>query len=697
VSCGQLTVAWTAATDTGGSGLKAYNLFRNGVFRKQVVAPATLSAESGLAPSTQYAYAVSAVDNAGNESVRSAEMVATTPACPPPPNAPPRANAGPDQFVQTLAAATFDGSGSADDGAINAYDWTFGDGSSSTGKIVAHSYRTAGTFTATLTVTDNSGQRGTDTAVVTVTNRPPTANAGPDSTVGPGTPVAFDGRGSSDPDGTIASYAWSFGDGTTASGATASHAYGTAGTYTATLTVTDDLGARSSDSAIVTVKAGGGDFVWSRTFGGPTWTDNVVPQATTVAPNGNVIVVGYFAGTADFGAGAVTSVGGDDIFVAAYAAGDGHPLWSKHFGDTSHDFGTAVAVDGSGNIVVGGSFSGTVDFGGAALTSVAANAFLAKFSASGAHLWSKLLNAGSGSTVTGVAVDGAGTLFTTGTFIGTADFGTGAVTSAGQWDGYLLASGGADGRPLWSRRAGGSGIDTPRAVTVDTLGHVVVTGVFQNTADFGGGPLTSAGGYDVFLAQYATADGRHLWSKRFGDTGNDYGIGVDVDGAGNILLGGDFHGTGNFGGGALVDPSAASASYVAKFSSAGASVWSKMFTTDFYDVAMKGLTVDGSGSVVFTVATVGAIDCGGGMLPMSGGGDPVVAKLAGGGAHVWSTRFPSATQSYNASAGVAVDSSGNVLVAGTFTGTIDFGDGPESDPNGRVRDSFDGFLVKLAQ
>lgn len=71
----------------------------------------------------------------------------------------------------------------------------------------------------------------------------------------------FDGTGSSDSDGTIASYAWTFGDGQDGSGATPSHTYGAPGTYTATLTVTDNQGAVDSVSHPVTVSGGGGGSV----------------------------------------------------------------------------------------------------------------------------------------------------------------------------------------------------------------------------------------------------------------------------------------------------------------------------------------------------------------------------------------------------------------------------------------------------
>src|SRR5438093_8393357 len=80
-SCSQINLAWTASTDTGGSGLKGYNVYRNGVFVKQVLAPATSTADPGMAASTTYSYAVAALDNAGNQSATSIPASASTPAC----------------------------------------------------------------------------------------------------------------------------------------------------------------------------------------------------------------------------------------------------------------------------------------------------------------------------------------------------------------------------------------------------------------------------------------------------------------------------------------------------------------------------------------------------------------------------------------------------------------------------------------
>ena len=147
-----------------------------------------------------------------------------------------------------------DSAGSFDpDGTITSFAWTFGDGSTAVGPTATHTYATAGTKTITLTVTDNDLLTGsTSKDVPVVANQKPVAMF---SWTAKYLVVSVDSAGSYDPDGTIASYAWDFGDGSSAVGPTATHTYATAGTKTITLTVTDMDGATGSTSKDVPVVA----------------------------------------------------------------------------------------------------------------------------------------------------------------------------------------------------------------------------------------------------------------------------------------------------------------------------------------------------------------------------------------------------------------------------------------------------------
>lgn len=117
----------------------------------------------------------------------------------------------------------------------------------------------------------------TDSEDITITvnnvNQSPVADAGANQTVLVNEVVSFDGSGSSDPDGSITSYSWNFGDGGSDLGVTTTHSYATAGTYTVTLAVTDNEGASSQDTAIITVNS-------SDTINAPTGLSATVSGAT---------------------------------------------------------------------------------------------------------------------------------------------------------------------------------------------------------------------------------------------------------------------------------------------------------------------------------------------------------------------------------------------------------------------------------
>ena len=262
-AAGRVTVKWTANWDYDNEKL-TYKVIRDGQIATPVHQVSQLSRfwerpvltfeDSGLAPSSTHTYQIIATDPFGNE-VRSGTVSVTVMAG--------AANTAPvARFTETVSGltASFDGSTSTDpDGTIASHAWEFGDGGTATGAKASRTYAAAGTYTVKLTVTDNAGathsvSRAITVAAPTPANTPPTAAF---THTAAGLAASFDGSTSSDADGTIASYAWDFGDGGTATGVRASRTYAAAGTYTVKLTVTDNAGATNVVSRAVTVTAAG--------------------------------------------------------------------------------------------------------------------------------------------------------------------------------------------------------------------------------------------------------------------------------------------------------------------------------------------------------------------------------------------------------------------------------------------------------
>ncbi|MGC4034414.1 MAG: PKD domain-containing protein [Chitinophagaceae bacterium] len=188
-------------------------------------------------------------------------------------NQPPVANAGSNQTIsQPSNSVTLDGSASTDpDGTISTYAWTKVSGPSqgtitnAAGMTTTATNLTQGTYVFKLTVTDNGGATGADSVTITVNgvlNQTPVANAGANQTITlPTSTVTLDGSASSDPDGTIASYAWTKVSGPTSGTITSGSSATTTvtglaqGTYVFSLTVTDNGNITATDEVTITVNA----------------------------------------------------------------------------------------------------------------------------------------------------------------------------------------------------------------------------------------------------------------------------------------------------------------------------------------------------------------------------------------------------------------------------------------------------------
>ncbi|OGV57129.1 MAG: hypothetical protein A2X45_21005 [Lentisphaerae bacterium GWF2_50_93] len=229
-------------------------------------------------------------------------------------NAAPVSRPGGPYTGTAAVAVSLSGATSTDsDGTIASYAWNFGDSTTGTGVSPTHVYASAGTYTVTLTVTDNLGATGTATTTATISqaaNVLPVARAGGPYTGTAGQAVSLSGATSTDSDGTIASYAWNFGDSTTGTGATTTHAYAAAGTYTVSLTVTDNRGGTNTATTTATIAQAANVLPVARAGGPYTGTAGQAVSlsgATSTDSDGTIASYAWNFGDSTTGTGATTT------------------------------------------------------------------------------------------------------------------------------------------------------------------------------------------------------------------------------------------------------------------------------------------------------------------------------------------------------------------------------------------------------
>ena len=329
-----------------------------------------------------------------------------------------------------------------------------------------------------------------------------------------------------------------------------------------------------------------GEYIWGKVFGG---TDSDLPYGIDVDSNGNVFVVGTYAGTVDFDPGAGTtsrtSRGNDDNFVIKLTT-DGNFAWVKEFGGANEERATAVVLDSNNNILITGLYNGNVDFNPAPLeTNTVAggviDVFVLKLDPNGGYLWAKGLGGSNEDIGEAIAVDTNDNVYATGRYRNSVDFdpGSGVTTLSGSSTGggfiLKLTSSGNFG---FARVFDGTGLDVGLEIEVDSSGNILTAGQFQSTVDFDPGAgtanLTTSPSSAVFLLKLDSS-GNYLWAKSWGGSG-DTPYDLKITSSNDVLLSGDYLGTVDF------DPNAGTSNYtvqdttdgfILKLDSSGNFVW----------------------------------------------------------------------------------------------------------------------------
>lgn len=380
-----------------------------------------------------------------------------------------------------------------------------------------------------------------------------------------------------------------------------------------------------------------GNHVWSKAFGNvdmnPSgFLSSQLPYGVTVASNGHIFITGTVAQDISFGGPTLTAQGLDLFIVELDDNGD--HVRSKLFYATAQNLtqriGFDVALDTSGNILLTGRFSGTLDFDGNVLNNGVGNSqstFVAKLNSDFITLWAS--SHGTADSVDeGLAVVPSvnNEVVVCGRMTGDVTFGAINLTTTGPEDAFV-ARFDANGNVLWAKRFGGVGADACHGMTALNGGDVAITGYFEGTVSFGGDDLESLGGKDAFIVRL-TGAGSEVWSRALRGPGDDRGSGIARGPQDTVFLTGRFEQTLSTGAEFLTSAGAGDVFLARMLDTTGAPVWARRVGGMGDDFSPEGLSVDASnGDVVITGTLGGEMSFGGAPIQNSGVTDVYVARF----------------------------------------------------------------------
>ncbi len=336
----------------------------------------------------------------------------------------------------------------------------------------------------------------------------------------------------------------------------------------------------------------------------------------------------------------------------------------QRFGGTGNEQGSAITRDTAGNFYVTGMFQGSVTFGpgpGAATLNSVGNSdiFIAKLSDAGEVLWVRRAGGSQADAATAIAIDSAGSVYLTGSFQGTADFGpgSGSLTSSGNSDAFILKLS-SDGNFQWVKRLGGTGADGGTGIAIDSAGNIVSAGFFSGTVDMnpngGVNNLTSAGNTDIYVTKLDN-DGNFVWARRAGSTAADRAAGVVVDSNNAIIVTGSYTGTVDFDPGptnSATTSAGGTDAFVWKLESNGNFAWVNRLGNTANDRG-SAVAVDDDRNIYFTGSVANGLH---------------IARISASGILNWENNFTSTGT--NAGESIVVTPNQKVAVTGAFRGTI---------------------------
>jgi uncharacterized protein YvpB len=367
--------------------------------------------------------------------------------------------------------------------------------------------------------------------------------------------------------------------------------------------------------------------------------------------SGRVLVTG--GSESSWGAPVNGHSGGDDAFVACLDS-DGHLIWNTFLGSGSQDYGRAIALDGSGRVLVTGNSRNTW---GAPVNGYrgGGDAFVACLDSDGHLVWNTFLGSGVTDNGSSIATDSSGRVLVTG--MSNATWGAPVNGHSGLED-VFVACLDSDGHLIWNTFQGSGSLVWGYGIACDGSDRILVTG--RSTNSWGAPVNGHSGAWDAFVA-CLDSDGYLIWNTFLGCGLSDEGYGIVSDSPGRILVAGQSYDTW---GAPVRIHSGAWDAFVACLDSDGYLVWNTFLGSGATDYG-RAIALDGSGRVL--VAGSSSATWGDPVSGYSGSLDAFAAGLDSDGHLIWNTFMGSGFLDYGH--GITSDSAGRVLVAGYSSGT----------------------------